>query len=131
MLFKLLTAVLALLLAAESLYILKHRNPTNNRFRPVESYDGIVAFDTATGQLCKTLRTKSTAEIEQSAAEAAKKPAPCPTLPTRSGNSVLDNIARYGISKACGGSGEVVAQESDTDSTIEFVAKLPSCADIR
>ncbi len=129
--FKLLTAVLALLLAAESLYILKHRNPTNNRFRPVESYDGIVAFDTATGQLCKTLRTKSAAEIERSAVEAAKQPAPCPPLPTPSGDSVLDDIHRWGRSKSCGGNGEVEAEESNSESTIEFVAKLPACADIR
>jgi hypothetical protein len=131
MLFKLLTAVLTLLLAAETLYILKHRLPTNNRFRPVERYDGIVAFDTATGQLCKTLWTKSVAAIQQSAAEAAKKPVPCPTLPPPSGDSVIDKIERYGISKECGGGGEVVGRESDADSTLEFVAKLPACADIR
>jgi hypothetical protein len=131
MLFKLLTAVLTLLLAAETLYILKHRLPTNNRFRPVESYDGIVAFDTATGQLCKTLLTKSAAEIKQSTAEAAKKSVPCPPLSPPSGDSVVDKIERYAISKECGGSGEVVVRESDTDSTLEFVAKLPACADIR
>ena len=58
MLLKSLFAVLALLLAAESLFILMHRHPAN-RFKPVEGYDGVVAFDTATGQLCKTLRTKA------------------------------------------------------------------------
>jgi hypothetical protein len=131
MLFKVLTAVLTLLLAAETLYIVKHRLPTNNRFRPVDSYDGIVAFDTATGQLCKTLRTRTAAEIEHSAAEAAKKSEPCPPLPPPSGDSVIDKIERYGISKECGGSGEIAARESDADTTIEFVAKLPACGDIR
>src|ERR1700730_446981 len=121
MLFKLLTAVLALLLATESLFILMHRHPTN-RFKPVEGYDGVVAFDTATGQLCKTLWTKSAAEIGQSAAEAVKKPVPCAPLPPPSGDSVIDKIERYGISKECGGSREVVARESDADSTLEFVA---------
>jgi hypothetical protein len=131
MLFKALTSVLALLLVTESLYILTHRHPTNNRFRPVEGYDGIVAFDAATGQLCKTLRTKSAPEIEQSRAEAAKKPVPCPPLPPPSGDSVIDGIRRYGVSKECGGSGEVATRESDADATLEFVAKLPACADIR
>jgi hypothetical protein len=130
MVLKLLTTFLALLLAAESLFILMHRHPTN-RFKAVENYDGIVAFDTATGQLCKTLRTKSAAEIEQSEAEAAKKPAPCPPLPAPSGDPFLDEINRVGISKKCGGNGENVAQKSDNDSTLEFVAKLPACADIR
>jgi hypothetical protein len=62
----LVTAFLTLLLVAESVYILLRRQPTN-RFKAVEGYQGIVAFDTATGQLCKTLRTKSAAEIERSA----------------------------------------------------------------
>jgi hypothetical protein len=95
----------------------------------LESYDGIVAFDTATGQLCKTLRTRSAAEIEHSGVEAATKTLPCPLLPQPSGDSVLDKIKRFGVSKTCGGSGEV-ARESDDESMIEFVAKLPACADI-
>jgi hypothetical protein len=130
MLLKLMTGFLALLLAAESLFILMHLHPTN-RFKPVEGYDGVAAFDTATGQLCKTLRTKSAAEFEQSEAEAAKRTAPCPPLPAPSGDPVLDEIKRSGISKRCGGNGEDVTQKSDADSTLEFVAKLPACADIR
>jgi hypothetical protein len=128
--FKLLTLALAVLLVGESLFMLMHRHPSN-RFKPVEAYDGLVAFDTGTGQLCKTLRTKSAVEIEQSEAEAAKKPAPCPPLPGPSGDPVLDEINRAGISKRCGGNGEDVARKSDADSTLEFVAKLPACADIR
>lgn len=124
---KLLTAMLIFCLAVESVYLLKHRHPTNSRFRPLEGYDGIVAFDTATGQLCKTLRTRSAAEIEHSGVEAATKTLPCPQP---SGDSVLDKINRFGVSKACGGSGEL-ARESDDESMIEFVVKLPACADIR
>jgi hypothetical protein len=130
MLLKLMTGFLALLLAAESLFILMHRHPAN-RFKSVEGYSGVVAFDTATGQLCKTLRTKSAAEIEQSEADAAKKPVPCPPLPAPSGDPILDEIKRFAISKRCGGNGEDVAQESGANSTLEFVAKLPTCADIR
>lgn len=128
--FKLLTAVFVVLLAAESLYILMHRRPTN-RFKSVEGYNGVVAFDTATGKLCKTLRTNSVAETKQSDADAAKIPAPCPPLPAPSGDPVVDEIHRLGISKRCGGNGEDVAQKSDADSTVEFVAGLPACADIR
>jgi hypothetical protein len=127
---KLLTVFLALLLTVESFYILKLRHPTN-RFRPVDSYDGLVAFDTVTGQLCKTLRTKSAAEIEKSDAEAVKKSGPCPPLPAPTGDPYLDEINRIGISKRCGGGGEDVAQKSDGDSALEFIAKLPACADIR
>jgi hypothetical protein len=131
MLFKILTVILLILLAAESGYILIHRHPSD-RFKVVRDYDyGIVAFDSATGRLCKTLRTKSAAEIEKSDAAAAKKAAPCPPLPAPSGDPFLDEINRVGISKRCGGSDEDVSQKSDADSALEFVAGLPVCADIR
>jgi|HubBroStandDraft_3_1064219.scaffolds.fasta_scaffold670127_1 hypothetical protein len=126
---KLLTVFLAIMLTVESFYILKLRHPTN-RFKPVEGYDGLVAFDTGTGQLCKTLRTKTAAEIEKLDAEAAKKPVPCPSLPAPSGDPGLDEINRASISKKCGGNGEDVDQKSD-DTAIEFIAQLPACADIR
>jgi hypothetical protein len=128
-LFKLLTAVFVALLAAESLYILMHRHPTK-RFKSVEGYSGVVAFDTGTGQLCKTLRTRSVAEIKQSEADAATVPEPCPPLPAPSGDPVLDEINRVAISKRCGGNGEDVAQQSGADSWEEFAANLPACADI-
>jgi hypothetical protein len=130
MVLKLLTIFLALLLTVESFYILKLRHPTN-RFKPVGSYDSLVAFDTATGQLCKTLRTKTAAEIEKLDAEAARKLTPCPPMPATSGDPVLDEISRLGISKRCGGNGEDVAQKPDADPTLEFVANLPACADVR
>src|ERR1035438_6456199 len=122
---KVLTVILLILLAAESGYILPHRHPSD-RFKVVSDYDyGIVAFDSATGRLCKTLRTKSATEIEQAEAETAKKQAPCPPLPASSGDPALDEINRVGISKKCGGSGEDVAQKSDAKSSLEFVANLP------
>jgi hypothetical protein len=126
---KLLTVSLVLLLMVESFYILKLRHPTN-RFKPVDSYDGLVAFDTSTGQLCKTLRTKTAAEIEKLDVEASKKVVPCPPMPAPSGDPVLDEINRVGITKRCGGNGENVDQRSD-DTAIEFIAQLPACADIR
>jgi hypothetical protein len=44
-------------------------------------------------------------------------------------DTVSYKMNRFGASKACGGSGEV-ARESDDESMIEFVVKLPACADI-
>ncbi len=131
MLFKLLTTFLALMLVAESVYILMHRLPANNRFRPVEGYEGIAAFDTATGELCKTIRTKFAVETEQSEAVAAQKLAPCPPPPKPSGDPVSDEIIRATISKRCGGNGQEVTRKSEADSTLEFVSDLPACADIR
>jgi hypothetical protein len=131
MLFKILTVILLILLAVESGYVLLHRRPSD-RFKVVRDYGyGIVAFDSATGRLCKTLRTKSAAEIEKSDVEAAKKSAPCPPLPAPSGDPVLDEINRIGISKRCGGNGEDVAQKPGGDAALEFIAQLPACADIR
>jgi hypothetical protein len=63
MYFKLLSILLAVLLVVESAFLYLHR-PAPNRFRAVDGYGGLVAFDTATGQLCKTLKMKSAAEIE-------------------------------------------------------------------
>ena len=81
MVFKLLTALLAVVVAAETFFILTHSHPAN-RFKSVGGYDGVVAFDTATGQLCKTLRTKSATqiELEVQAAKSAKEKEPCPRL---------------------------------------------------
>jgi hypothetical protein len=131
MLFKVLNVILVILLTAESGYILMHRHPSD-RFKVVRDYDyGIVAFDSATGRLCKTLRTKSAAEIEHSDAVAAKKTAPCPPLPAPSGDPFLDELNRASRSKRCGGNGEDSAQKSNADSALEFVAGLPACADIQ
>jgi hypothetical protein len=131
MLFKILTVGLAILLVAETGYVLAHRYPID-RFKVVKDYDyGFVAFDSATGRLCKTLRTKSAAEIKKSNAETAKKSIPCPPLPALSGDPFLDEINRIGISKQCGGSNEDKATKSTDDSMLEVVAGLPACVDIR
>jgi len=126
---KVAVGIIVVLLAVETSYILIHRRPLG-RFRTV-SEDAFVAFDTATGQLCKTLRTRSVAEIEQQEADAAKKLEPCPPLPPSSGDPVIDEIRRKSMSKRCGGSGEDATQKSEADSTLEFAAKLPACTDIR
>jgi hypothetical protein len=127
---KFFTGCLAAVLVVESAYIVLHRQ-TANRFKPVEGYEGIVAFDTATGQLCKTLRTKSPAEIESSDPKAPIPTPPCPPLPTPSGDPVLDEIGRLGISKGCGGDGEESWEKASSDATLQFIANLPGCMNIR
>jgi hypothetical protein len=131
MLFKILTVILLILLAAETWYVLTHRHPSD-RFKVLNDYEyGIVAFDSATGRLCKTLQTKSAAEIEKLDAEAATKSAPCPPLPAPSGDPAIDEMKRSVISKKCGGNGEDVAQESNDNWSIKFVANLHACAELR
>lgn len=130
------------MLVTESVYILMHRHPTN-RFKSVEEFGyGVVAFDTATGQLCKTLRTKSAAEIDQSGAEVAKqadeelkKEVGCPPYPPPppSGDPFIDEMNTAARTENCGPNGEITIkrQKSAADSTLEFVVKLPACADLR
>ena len=57
MILKIVTSVLALAVFTESGYILLHWRALN-RFKAVDDY-GCVAFDTGTGQLCKTFQTNA------------------------------------------------------------------------
>jgi len=56
MLFKILAGVLAVLLAAETAYMLTHRRSIH-RFEPVavEYWEGFVALDTTTERICRTV----------------------------------------------------------------------------
>ena len=54
---KTLACILALVVIAEGGYIFLHRHPIN-RFKPIDD-DGYLAFDTASGQLCRTFRSNS------------------------------------------------------------------------
>jgi hypothetical protein len=109
---KTLACILALVVIAEGGYIFLHRHPIN-RFKPIDD-DGYLAFDTASGQLCRTFRSNS----------APKKTAPSPSSDrspeSKSGDPVLDFI-RNGESSA----------QSERDSKVEFILKLPTCRDIR
>jgi hypothetical protein len=129
MIFKIFTAILVLLVAGETLFfVMNRRSP--NRFKPVEGYDGLVAFDTATGQLCKTLRSKSASQIEREAkvAKTEEEREPCTLPPVHSGDPVLDAMESASRSKRCGGDG--VSQKSDLDASRVFIAGLPYCANI-
>lgn len=56
MLLKILTAVLAVLLIAESAYMLTHRRPVHRfQFTTAETWGEFVAFDTVTGRICRTI----------------------------------------------------------------------------
>jgi hypothetical protein len=112
MLFKTLTCILVLVVVAEGGYIFLHRRPIN-RFKPVED-DGYAAFDTATGQLCKTFRARPSPKGVQYSPSASQTPE------TRSGDLILDMI-QNGPSNAQGGE----------KARIEFIRGLPTCADIR
>jgi hypothetical protein len=82
MLLKVLTGILIILLVGESVYIVLDRH-TINRFKPVDQ-DGYVAFDTATGQLCRSYRSK--------ALEKTFKPAPTSSLLPQSQSRPEDPI---------------------------------------
>jgi hypothetical protein len=107
---KILTCILALAAFAEGGYILWHRHPIH-RFRPVED-NGYVAFDTATGQLCRTYRTNPTAK---------RAPAVYDRAPEKpSGDPILDMI-RNGRANV----------QTGEDAEVEIVRGLPVCVDIR
>jgi hypothetical protein len=112
MVFRILTCILALALFMEGGYIFWHRHPIN-RFRTVED-NGYVAFDSATGQLCRTYRTKPSPK---------RAPAVLPSdrfaeKPT--GDPILDAMRNGPTSVQAG-----------EDTEVEFVRGLPACADIR
>jgi hypothetical protein len=69
MLFKILTVILAILLSAETAYILKLQHPSN-RFQFVGGYDGFVALDTRDGRLCRTWPEKLSPATEDASDEA-------------------------------------------------------------
>jgi len=112
MFLKTLACILALVVIAEGGYIFLHHHPIN-RFKPIDD-DGYVAFDTASGQLCRTFRSNP----------APKKTALLPSSDrppeTKSRDPILDFI-RNGEPNA----------PSERDTTTEFILKLQTCRDIR
>ena len=111
MLFRTLTSILALVVVAEGAYIFLHRHPIN-RFKPMDD-DGYVAFDTASGQLCRTYQPNLKSQ-------AAKSPAPVNSVPSKSGDPILDAIIDTPSSSSAEG-----------DAQLDFVRRLPACVDVR
>lgn len=112
MVFKTLTCILALVVIAESGYIFLRRHPVN-RFKPMDDY-GYTAFDTASGQLCRTFRSKPAPTKVQ------LSPSPDRSPELHSGDAILDAM-RNGSDNAPG----------EKDAEVEFIRGLPACADIR
>lgn len=128
---KLLAIALGVLLGTETILILilLYRRPAH-RFKPVEGYEGLVAFDTASGQLCKTIATKSAQEIaRQTKLDAAREQAEA----TKRAESAREKAARTGnLTDEIVASIDEQAPNSSRDaSTEEFVARLPACKDVR
>jgi len=112
MLFKALSCILSLVAVAEGSYIFLHRH-TINRFKPMDDY-GYAAFDSATGQLCRTFQPKVAPSKAQSS--------PSPTRPAElhSGDPILDAMRD-----------ETNNAQPGKDVEVEFIRGLPACADIR
>jgi hypothetical protein len=132
MLFKMFTCILALVVSAEAGYIFLHRHPSN-RFKQMDDYDyGFVAFDTATGQLCKTWPMKSYPSY-------ARRTQPLPSSDgpeSHSGDEILDKIldamnGRPGAEAIAKVEAEEAAQHEAKVVELKFIRTLPTCADIR
>jgi hypothetical protein len=111
---KILIWLLATMLLVESAYIFLHRRPIN-RFKPVDQ-DGYVAFDTATGQLCRSYLSK--------APEGTAKLAPTSSLSPQSQPHSADPI----LAMIESGNADAQAKEK---AEIEFIRRLPACTDLR
>jgi len=112
MIYKLLAFFLGFLVVAESIYILTHRHSAN-RFKAVADFSAVVALDSATGQLCKTLRTGSPATGQRPTGS----PNPPPGQP--SDDPVIDEIRTMGAKG-----------QAEQGTLLDFVRELPACADI-
>jgi len=111
---RVLSGILIILLVAESGYIALNRHSVN-RFKPVDQ-NGYLAFDSATGQLCKSYRSKGPVKTFNAA--------PAASLPPQSKLSPEDRI----LAAIERGSPDAQAREK---AEVEFIRGLPACADIR
>jgi hypothetical protein len=114
MLPKIIMGILTILMVAESVYIVLDRH-TINRFKTVDQ-DGYVAFDTATGQLCRSYRSK--------APDKTVRPAPTSSVSPQSQSRPEDRI----LAAIERGSPDAQAEEKTEG---EFIRGLPACADLR
>ena len=111
MAFRVMAGILMVLVTVESIYIFVHRHPIN-RFKTI-SEEGFVAFDTATGQLCRTFQVRISSSYEpRPSSDASPKP--------QSGDPILDEIQKLGSSA-----------KIEDDAKVAFVRALPACRDIR
>jgi hypothetical protein len=109
---KLLISVLTAALVVESGYLLLTRHPSN-RFKTVDQ-DGFIAFDSGTGQLCKTFGAKLSLTTPR------RVSAPSNDDTSTSKDPIMDAI-RNAAPQTDGGE----------DPRVTLARVLPSCADIR
>jgi hypothetical protein len=112
---KILICILVTLLLVESTYVLLNRHPIN-RFKPVDQ-DGYVAFDTATGQLCRSYRSKTPEGVAQ-AASASSLPR---QSQSRSGDDPILAMIERGNPDP----------QSKEKAEVELVRGLPACENLR
>jgi hypothetical protein len=127
MILKILTSILALAVVAEGGYILLHRNAVN-RFKAVDE-DGDLAFDSATGQLCRTIRP---APLPKKMQLAPIKPAPS-SFDSKESNPKLDPILsaiRGGLTEAEFEKKVQEEKDANAEAQAEFIRGLPACVDI-
>jgi len=122
------TGILAALVLLESGYIVLRRHPTN-RFKPMDE-DGYLAFDSATGQLCRTFRPgPPPKKIPPNPIE----PAPS-SLDSQKSNPKVDpvlNAIRGGLTEAEFDKKVQSEKAANAEAQAEFIRHLPACADIR
>lgn len=124
MVWKTLVGVLATVVLVEGAFIVLGRHSIN-RFRAVDE-DSYMAFDTATGQLCRTIRRmKSTPKgVEYS-------PSTDHAPESRLGNSTEDKTSK-GFDRIIDAIQNSPSNaEADEKYRVELIRDLPACADIR
>ena len=127
MILKILTSILALAVVVEGGYILLHRNAVN-RFKPLDE-DGYLAFESATGQLCRTFRLGSRPKKIQ---PAPIKPAPS-SFDLKKPNPEVDpilNAIRGGLTEAEFEKKVQEEKDANAEAQAEFIHGLPACVDI-
>ncbi len=123
MVFKTLTCILAFVVVAEAGYIFLHRHPIN-RFKSVDD-NGYAAFDTATGQLCRTIRVKSTLKGVQYSPSFDHAPESHLGNPTEGKTSTVHDRILDAIRNSPSNTAEA------ENLRVELVRDLPACSDIR
>jgi hypothetical protein len=119
--FKLLIGIFALLSLAAFAYVASNRHPVN-RFKPMDE-EGYVAFDSVSGQLCKTFPLKELPK-KLPVATSSNHPRSPENGKPKDGkpiDAILDSI------KSNAPIDSKVAQSAQ----IEFIRGLPACVDIQ
>ena len=124
---RILAGVLSILLALETGYFIwaHHRI---NRFKTMDE-DGYLAFDSATGQLCRTFRRGPRAQKNQ---PAQIKPSPS-SLDSKKPGSEVDLILsaiRGGLTESEFEKKVQEEKRADAEAQVEFIRGLPACVDI-